>query len=87
MKVFEKVAKLEDLITLEHDGEKVVDNGTEECIAKHIENYLEGDCPPVFDGVMCWGPTPPNTSAIQKCFSELNGLLYDSSRKYLFFYN
>ncbi|XP_065200741.1 diuretic hormone receptor-like isoform X2 [Planococcus citri] len=37
-------------------------------------------CPRTWDRVMCWPPTAPGTQAIQPCFKEFLGLLYDSSQ-------
>lgn len=46
-------------------------------------SHLHGYCEPNFDSVLCWPQTPPNTVAILPCFSQLNGIRYDTSRKYL----
>lgn len=39
-------------------------------------------CPVKFDSVLCWPETPAGTLAIMPCFSEFQGLNYDSSRKW-----
>lgn len=41
----------------------------------------DGGCKPNFDTVLCWPPTSPNTIAVLSCFSQLNGILYDATRK------
>lgn len=38
-------------------------------------------CSPTWDSLLCWPATPFNSSAIQSCFSELNGIPYDVTRK------
>lgn len=78
--------KLEDLDTLQ-GAESVFENASaqaEECLAKN-PNVTGNYCPAFYDGLLCWDPTPWHTLAVQKCFSELNGLQYDDTRKYLAF--
>ncbi|XP_058464591.1 diuretic hormone receptor-like isoform X2 [Malaya genurostris] len=37
-------------------------------------------CPTFFDKVSCWPRTPPETLAVLPCFSELQGVQYDSTQ-------
>lgn len=39
-------------------------------------------CKRVWDKLLCWPPTPPGTIARLPCFSELNGIHYDTSSKF-----
>lgn len=36
-------------------------------------------CPTHYDSVICWPPTPVNSTAVVKCFAELNGIRYDDT--------
>ncbi|XP_072942986.1 diuretic hormone receptor-like [Epargyreus clarus] len=70
--------KLEDLQTLE-SAELAGENASEKCLEKNLN--LSGDyCPAYFDGLLCWDPTPWNTLAVQKCFSDFNGVHYDDTQ-------
>ncbi|XP_077287141.1 diuretic hormone 44 receptor 2 isoform X2 [Arctopsyche grandis] len=40
----------------------------------------EGFCSAIWDQVLCWPYTPPGTTAVLKCFEELQGVKYDSSQ-------
>lgn len=42
----------------------------------------EGGCNFDFDKVSCWPQTPSNSVAVQPCFPLLNGIKYDTTRKY-----
>lgn len=33
------------------------------------------------DSILCWPPTPLNTTAVQKCFAMFNNVRYDDTRK------
>lgn len=44
-----------------------------------------GYCNASYDSILCWPPTPLNSTAIQKCFSEFNGFKYDDTREYFSF--
>lgn len=39
-------------------------------------------CPTHYDSVICWPPTPVNSTAVVKCFAELNGIRYDDTSKF-----
>lgn len=43
-------------------------------------NVPSNYCPRNWDHVMCWSPTPPGSIAVQSCFAEFNGILYDTSQ-------
>lgn len=45
------------------------------------KNIPPSYCPRAWDHVMCWPPTAPASEAVQSCFEEFNGVLYDISRK------
>ncbi|CAB3256959.1 unnamed protein product, partial [Arctia plantaginis] len=51
----------------------------EECQAQNV-NLSEKFCPAYYDGLLCWDPTPWNTVAVQKCFSEFHGVEYDDTQ-------
>lgn len=51
------------------------------CEIKKPLNVPDGGCEPNFDSVLCWPHTPANTVAVLPCFSQLNGIPYDTSRK------
>ncbi|XP_046678521.1 diuretic hormone receptor-like [Homalodisca vitripennis] len=53
-----------------------------ECLfLSHLESTtLEALCPRMWDGLLCWPPTPPATLARLPCFAELNGIKYDTSK-------
>lgn len=53
----------------------------EECAEKNY-NISGNYCPAYYDGLLCWDPTPWDTLAVQNCFSEFHGVLYDSTREY-----
>ncbi|XP_022911145.1 diuretic hormone receptor-like [Onthophagus taurus] len=38
---------------------------------------LDG-CEVMFDSILCWPQTPPNTTAVLPCFDQFNGIRYDS---------
>lgn len=38
-------------------------------------------CSRSWDGILCWPETPEGSSATLSCFSHLNGIQYDTSRK------
>ncbi|XP_044731852.1 diuretic hormone receptor-like [Chrysoperla carnea] len=38
------------------------------------------ECPPYWDSLLCWPATTINTSSIQPCFSEFNGIKYDVTK-------
>lgn len=64
-------------------------NHTLTCLNNHMNLTSElsekgGFCNTSWDSVLCWPPTPLNTTAVQNCFSEYNGVRYDDTRKYLF---
>lgn len=42
-----------------------------------------GGCNSSFDGLMCWHSTAPNTMAVLPCMPVLNGIAYNTSRKYI----
>lgn len=51
-----------------------------------ISSYGDGGfCHGIFDGALCWPPTPANQTAIVKCFAEFKGLKYDDTRKLTLF--
>lgn len=61
--------------------EGVGDNASEEfCLAQNV-NLTGNFCEAYYDGLLCWDPTPWNTLAVQKCFSEFHGVQYDDTRK------
>lgn len=67
--------------------QEVIDNVTakmEECQAQNV-NLSDKFCPAYYDGLLCWDPTPWNTVAVQKCFSEFHGVQYDDTRKSFYF--
>lgn len=73
--------KLEDLHTLEGtEGQAGLSNDTarDNCLAKNIN--VTGYCPAYYDGLLCWNPTPPDTIAVQKCFSFFQGVHYDDTQ-------
>ncbi|XP_072156913.1 diuretic hormone receptor isoform X2 [Bemisia tabaci] len=37
-------------------------------------------CPRTWDSLLCWPPTRPGSVALQPCFSELNGIPYDTTQ-------
>jgi len=39
------------------------------------------NCNRSWDGILCWPETPEGSSATLSCFSQLNGIPYDTSRK------
>lgn len=66
---------------MEHTAEVVLGNVSAkeyECYAK--DNLTDGLCPAYYDGLLCWEPTRAHTLAVQKCFSELNGVQYDDTQ-------
>lgn len=82
------IFKLEDLQTLELSAEGILANTSaeHECYLQHI-NVTEDQCPPYYDGLLCWGPAQQYTLAVQKCFSEFKGVQYDDTGKlYLYFF-
>ncbi|CAH1101345.1 unnamed protein product [Psylliodes chrysocephalus] len=44
------------------------------------QQYPEGYCRVTFDRVLCWPPSPHNTTASIKCFSELFNIKYDDTQ-------
>ncbi|XP_030749956.1 diuretic hormone receptor-like [Sitophilus oryzae] len=44
------------------------------------ETHPDGFCNVSFDNILCWPPTPINTKAEVKCFSEFMGIYYDDSQ-------
>lgn len=53
-------------------------------IKKKISSPNNG-CDVAFDSVLCWPQTPANTLAVLPCFSQLNGIHYDTRSKRLAF--
>lgn len=52
---------------------------------KNLSSELSGKvdfCNATSDTILCWPPTPLNTTAFQRCFSEFNDLRYDDTRTY-----
>lgn len=41
----------------------------------------EAMCPRTWDSLLCWPPTAAGTMAQLPCFSELNGIKYDTTSK------
>lgn len=63
-------------------------NGTvpEEYICQLMDqtkhNRTPGWCGASFDGLMCWISSPPDTFAVRPCMRILNGIEYNTTRKY-----
>ena len=53
-------------------------SGQNESLGSH-GSYLI--CNRSWDGILCWPETPAGEEAILPCFSQLNGVRYDTSRK------
>lgn len=53
-----------------------------ESISIAREYQSVGYCKPIADPVACWPPTAANTTAVIKCFAELNFIKYDDSREF-----
>ncbi|XP_045474415.1 diuretic hormone receptor-like isoform X2 [Harmonia axyridis] len=51
-----------------------------ETLAMTRELSTLGFCGPMADPVACWPPTPVNTTAVIRCFAELNFIRYDDSQ-------
>ncbi|XP_037941692.1 homeobox protein 5-like [Teleopsis dalmanni] len=55
-------------------------------LQEHIETSTFGNtsdfCFTQFDTILCWPRTPRGTLAVLPCLDELQGIQYDSSRKY-----
>lgn len=51
-----------------------------ETLAMSRELSTLGFCGPMADPVACWPPTPVNTTAVIRCFAELNFIRYDDSQ-------
>jgi hypothetical protein len=49
------------------------------------EYLLPGNrfCNSTWDGIICWPTTPAGATAVLPCFDELNGIKYDTDRKFL----
>lgn len=49
-----------------------------------IEKALNpGWCPNHWDQLLCWKTSKPDSLIYQACFNELNGMRYNTTRKYL----
>lgn len=55
-------------------------------LKKKLVPVTEG-CGYDFDTVLCWPPTPSNSLAILPCLAQLNGIQYDTSRKYFRYFS
>lgn len=51
-------------------------------LRKNLNTNLEG-CGIDYDTVLCWPQTPPNSLSVLPCLSQLNGIRYDTSRKFV----
>lgn len=45
--------------------------------------HLPKRCPRSWDSLLCWPPTQPGIRASLPCFEELNGIKYDTTRKFV----
>ncbi|KAJ6641176.1 Diuretic hormone receptor, partial [Pseudolycoriella hygida] len=54
------------------------ENNTNEGTEEHI------GCPKIFDSVLCWPNTSPDSIAVLPCFREFKGIFYDSTHHSLF---
>lgn len=61
-------------------GQKNYSSDHEECLLNNLSYEKPGWCPAIFDGILCWIPTPPNTTASQPCMEEFHGLKYDATK-------
>ncbi|CAH1989658.1 unnamed protein product [Acanthoscelides obtectus] len=62
----------------------------EDCKKLYINETLrlmkeqpDGFCRVTFDSVLCWPPVMLDSVVIVPCFSELNDVFYDDSRKFV----
>ena len=53
------------------------------------EYLLPGNrfCNSTWDGIICWPTTPAGATAVLPCFDELNGIKYDTDRKFWFLFS
>ncbi|XP_017773642.1 PREDICTED: uncharacterized protein LOC108562530, partial [Nicrophorus vespilloides] len=74
----------------DYGGFGEIEEAVNKCNALYANDTLDlkkrfpddGDfCETVFDSISCWPPTQLNDTAVVRCFSELNGIRYNDTRK------
>ncbi|GJQ64862.1 GPRDIH1 [Trypoxylus dichotomus] len=71
---YEDDGHIEKMLTQINDSHLVCE------IKKNASRQYIG-CDVAFDSVLCWPQTPPNTLAVLPCFSQLNGIHYDTRNR------